>query len=402
MFGQQFREDMNNRIASESFAGFGDATFKVTPRLSLTAGIRYTRDVKRFTWLNGGFDGGGLETITADGALYNAILGAPLFPTGVQISAADFYRAVVPDGANGLIFDNAALENVPFTRRAAFNDVSPRFVVQYDLNDDVHLYASAARGYKAGGFNSVQINSFFAPENVWNFEGGFKSELFDRRVRFNVSGYYFKYRNRQSISLEPSTNPNCLLTPPPPGTVCLPQYVTRSGDSEAYGVDLETQFVVSRDLTIGITAGAINSRWINRIEQDVDISGQPTGEPVFRGILSAHYAHPIASGTIFADTSYSYTSRQRINDATRFIDASIAPFVDWTKLDRLRSPRNIINAKIGWRSPGGHFSIAAYAENLLDLRYYRTLNTISADIFHTPYVRADRPGFYGVELGFRF
>ncbi len=64
-------------------------------------------------------------------------------------------------------------------------------------------------------------------------------------------------------------------------------------------------------------------------------------------------------------------------------------------LEKVRSPRNIVNAKIGWRSPDDHLSIALYAENLLDKRYYRTLNSISADIFNTPYVRADRPGFYG-------
>ncbi len=52
---------------------------------------------------------------------------------------------------------------------------------------------------------------------------------------------------------------------------------------EAYGADLETQFVVSRDFTIGVTAGAINSTWVKRREQGVDISGQPTGEPNFRG-----------------------------------------------------------------------------------------------------------------------
>ncbi len=387
VFGQQFREDMNNRAANDSYAAFGDATFKVTSRLSLTAGIRYTHDLKKFTWLNGGFTGGGLETTTAPGALYNAIVGAPLFPGGAQISVADFFRATV--GPNGLIFDEGALEGVSFTRRETFNDVSPRFVVQYDVTPDVHAYASATRGYKAGGFNSVQINSFFAPENVWNFEGGLKTELFDRRVRFNASGYYFKYKNRQSISLEDTG-----------GT--LPQYITRSGDSEAYGVDLETQFVVSPDFSLGLTAGLIESKWVKRIEQGVDISGQPTGEPSFRGVASGHYHHQFASGSIFADASYSYTSRQRINDATRFTDAAIAPFVDFSKLGALRSARDIVNAKIGWRSPGDQISIAAYAENLLDKRYYRTLNTISADIFQTPYVRAERPGFYGVELGLRF
>jgi iron complex outermembrane recepter protein len=387
VFGQQFREDMNNRVANDSYAAFGDATYKVTDRLSLTAGIRYTHDKKVFTWLNGGFDGGALETLNVSNDVYNAIVGAPLFPAGGTTSVADFFRATV--GANGLIFDSGALEGVAFTRRASFHDVSPRFVVQYDVDPDVHLYASASRGYKAGGFNSVQINSFFAPENVWNFEGGFKSELFNRRVRFNASGYYFKYKNRQSISLENTG-----------GT--LPQYITRSGDSEAYGVDFDTQFVVSPDFTIGATAGVIESKWVTRIEQGQDISGQPTGEPKFRGVLSGHYKHEIGLGSIFADASYSYTSKQRINDATRFTDAAIAPFVDFSKLSALRSARNIVNARIGWRSPDDQISISAYAENLLNKRYYRTLNTISADIFNTPYVRAERPGFYGVELGFRF
>lgn len=401
VFGEQMREDMNNRVANNSFAAFADATFEVTPRLKLTAGIRYTRDKKDFTWLNGGFDGHGLETTTAPGALYNAILGVPAFPDDAQISVADFYRATV--GPNGLIFDEGALEGVPFTRRAKFSDVSPRFVVQYDATDNVHLYASASRGYKAGGFNSVQINSFFSPENVWNFEGGFKSELFDRRVRFNASAYYFKYRNRQSISLEPSTNPACQISPPPAGTVCLPQYLTRSGDSRAYGIDLDAQFVVSDDFSISATAGYIDSKWSSRVEQGIDISGQPTGEPSFRGILGAHYLHDTGSGALFADVSYSYTTHQRINDAVRFTDAAIAPFVDFSQLGRLRSARNIVNAKIGYRFGEDHrFSIAAYAENLLDKKYLRTLNTISADVFQTPYVRRDRPAFYGVELGFKF
>lgn len=400
VFGQQFREDMNNRAANDSYAAFGDATFKVTDRLSLTAGIRYTHDKKRFTWLNGGFDGGGLETTTAPGALYNAIIGVDAFPGDAQISVADFYRQTV--GANGLIFDEGTLENVAVTRQASFNDVSPRFVVQYDVDEDKHFYASASRGYKAGGFNSVEINSFFSPETVWNFEGGLKSEWLGRRLRFNVSGYYFKYKNRQSISLQPSTNPNCDLPTPPAGTVCLPQYATLSGDSKAYGLDLDTQFVVSPDLTIAATAGLIESTWVKRFEQNKELAGQPTGEPVFRGVASAHYKRDVGVGSVFLDATYSYTSRQRVNDATRAIDASIATFVDWSKLGGLRSPRNIINARVGWRSPDDHVSIALYAENLLDNRYFRTLNTISADIFQTPYVRAERPGFYGVEVGFRF
>jgi iron complex outermembrane receptor protein len=295
-----------------------------------------------------------------------------------------------------LIFDEGALEGVQFTRRAAFNDVSPRFVVQFDASADIHLYASATRGYKAGGFNSVQVNSFFEPEKVWNFEGGIKSELFDRHVRFNLSGYYFKYSNRQALSLENTGG-------------AVPQYITLSGDSEAYGLDLDTQFVISRDFSITGTAGLIESKWVKRTEQGFDISGQPTGEPVFRGIIGLHYKHDTGNGTIFGDASYSYTSRQRLNDAARAINAFIATpvaaggaGVDLSKIDKLWAPRNIINAKIGWRSPGERYSIALFAENLLNEKYLRTLNTITADTFHTPYVRRDQPGFYGIELGLKF
>ena len=389
VFGLPFREDMNNRAANESYAAFADATYHVNDKLSVIAGLRYTHDDKKFTWENGGFISPGLEAISAPGALYNAIVG-DVFPAGATISVADFYRTVLPNGGD-LIFAEGALEGVPFTRHEKFNDVSPRFVVQYQVDDDKLIYASATRGYKAGGYNSTEINSFFKPENVWNFEGGFKTELFDRRLRFNAAGYYFKYKNRQSISLESV-----------PGSE-LPQYITRSGDSRAYGLDLETQFVVTRDLTVSATAGAIDSKWVTRIERDIDISHQPTGEPSFRGVLSAHYAHDFeGSGTLFADASYSYTSRVRINDAVRDSDAAIAAVVDFSKLKDLRSSQNVVNAKIGWRMPGDHLSISLYSENLFNERRLRTLNTISADIFGTPYVRVDRPRFFGVEIGLRY
>ncbi|MGJ3626882.1 hypothetical protein AB5I41_08295 [Sphingomonas sp. MMS24-JH45] len=66
----------------------------------------------------------------------------------------------------------------------------------------------------------------------------------------------------------------------------------------------------------------IDSTWVTRIEQGVDISGQPTGEPKFRGVASAHYKDDLGgdAGLVFLDATYSYTSRQRENGSTRFTD----------------------------------------------------------------------------------
>ena len=389
VFGKTFREDMNNDARNKSFAVYGDATYDISSKLSVTAGIRYTHDRKSFGWENGPYIAPALSTIMAPGALYNAILGVPAFPDAVNFSVADFFNATV--GPNGIIFDEGALEGVPFRRTESFNDVSPRFVLNYKPNKDVLLYASASRGYKAGGFNSQQINSFFRPENVWNFEGGVKSELFGRRLKLNASGYYFKYKNRQSISLESV-----------PGSA-LPQYTTVSGDSQAWGIDFETQFVLTRDLTLGLTGGYINSTWVTRTERGADISGQPTGEPLFRGVLSAHYSHRMdGGGRIFADASYSYTSKIRINDSDRVLLAGIAPYVDYSKLKKVYADRNIANARVGYSFPGDHLTISVFGDNILGDQAPRTLNDISAEFFHTPYVRLDEPATFGVELGLKF
>ena len=394
VFGLTWKEDMINAGRNRSYAAFGDVTYAATSKLNLTFGLRYTKDRKTFSWLNGPHIAPGLDQVMAPGALYNAIIGAPLFPDADLIDVNTFYNAVI---GTDIIFDAGSLEGTQFTRKESFSDVSPRFVIDYKPSKDVLLYASVSRGYKAGGFNSVQINSFFRPESVWNYEGGVKSELFDRRLRLNVSTFYFKYKNRQAISLEGVSGSG------------IPQYVTVSGDSDAYGVDLETQFVVAPGFVLGATAGYLDSKWITRTERGVDISGQPTGEPKLRAILNARYDHKFEGvGTLFADASYSFTSKQRLNDAVRDSDASLlnnpvyGALVDFSKLRKLRSSREIVNARIGWRSPDDHFSIALFAENLFDVRTPRTLNPITADILGTPYVRIDRPRFWGVELGARF
>lgn len=394
VFGLPWREDFINTNHNKSYAAFADATWAASDKLNLTVGLRYTKDSKQFSWLNDRHISPGLSTVTAPGALYNAILGGPVFPDAALIDVNTFFDAVI---GGDVIFENGALEGIKFSRNESFSDVSPRFVIDYKPNDDVLLFASASRGYKAGGFNSLEINSFFRPESVWNFEGGVKSELFERRLRLNASGYYFKYKDRQSISLEGVSGSG------------IPQYVTLSGDSEAKGIDFEAQFAATPSLKLSASTGYIDSTWVKRTERGVDISGQPTGEPNFRAILGAHYDHAFDGiGSLFADASYSYTSRTRINDAVRDSDNSLennpsyGDLVDFSKLGKLRSSREIVNARIGWRSPGEHFSVTLFAENLFDVRTPRTLNTVTAELFGTPYVRIDKPRFWGIELGAKF
>ncbi|KTF70152.1 TonB-dependent receptor [Sphingomonas sp. HT-1] len=84
--------------------------------------------------------------------------------------------------------------------------VTGKAAINWTVNPDHLLYAFVARGYKPGGFNTV--NSRFRPEMVWNYEVGWKASLLDRHVRTQLSAFYNRYADFQFEIVEPSTGFN--------------------------------------------------------------------------------------------------------------------------------------------------------------------------------------------------
>ena len=246
----------------------------------------------------------------------------------------------------------------------------------------------------------MQVNSFFRPEKVWNVEGGAKTDLLDRRLRLNGSAYYYKYTDRQQISLESIAGSG------------VPQYVTISGDSEAWGIDLDARLRVTDRLSVSGSGGYIDSKWTKRVERRVDIAGQPTGEPFVRVVAAMDYELPMGAttGTLRLHADHSVTGARRLNAADRAGDAALvdpftgAALADLGRLRRLgyRGERNLTNARLTWLSPGERFEVAGFVENLFDNRYVTSLNDITAATLQTPYVRVNRPRLYGIELAARF
>ena len=153
----------------DAFAIFSDWTWHATDQLDLTFGFRYTHDdvFAKFT----GF-------------------GLNRFPRIADPSD--------PTGATPVSWDNSEV----------FNNFSPRFVIGWQWNDDVRLYANVSKGYKAGGFsldfnsaggapNQGIVNEPFKEETLWNYEIGIKSEWFDRRLRVNAAAFFVDWSDLQ-------------------------------------------------------------------------------------------------------------------------------------------------------------------------------------------------------------
>jgi iron complex outermembrane receptor protein len=85
---------------------------------------------------------------------------------------------------------------------------TPRFTVDYDFSDAVHAYASAARGYKIGGFNanaSTRPEFEYFPETNWTYEIGIKGKLFGGKVVYAADLFYVEWSNIQTQMAIPST-----------------------------------------------------------------------------------------------------------------------------------------------------------------------------------------------------
>lgn len=175
---------------NESEAAFFQATYDLTNQLALTFGIRYTEDTKRFT----------PDQISLGDASASGIFPATFpFFSGFYLPSAG-----APIAAGDRLATFAEFEE-------EFDDTNIMLNLAYQWTDNFMVYATYSEGFKSGGFDQRFIAfttapSSFEPETVESYEVGFKSDLFDNRVRLNVALFHTDYDDLQIIIRE-SFNP---------------------------------------------------------------------------------------------------------------------------------------------------------------------------------------------------
>src|SRR5690606_236053 len=183
-------------------------------------------------------------------------------------------------GLAGVECDNGVTvqEGVACKLSDSWSDLSPRFVADYHLTDKAMIFFSYAKGYKAGGFNSVEVASRFDNEDVQNFEIGLKSDL-SSNARVNVSAFRYNYDGKQSIRL---------VTPPGSN---VPQYLGETSDDEAWGVDMQFDMQPVEGLNLFANAQYIDATYKHKMTDTGDLAGQPTGEPLWSAAAGVSYRY---------------------------------------------------------------------------------------------------------------
>lgn len=155
-----------SQTKGETFAVFGQLTFKITPTLELAGGARYTAESK-------------------DSYFYQPYVNPGL--------AAIFRPATDPLGY--------------VTANQNFDDLSPEATLTWKPMPDLMIYGAYKTAYKSGGFSNGGINSKFSsdpkadlsfdPETAEGFEIGIKSTILDNQLRLNLTAFTYDYSNLQ-------------------------------------------------------------------------------------------------------------------------------------------------------------------------------------------------------------
>lgn len=383
LLGHGWREAMFNDGKFSAFAAYADVIWAVNGRLNLTVGGRYTKDKKKFQWLNGP-----RQAQTLDATLQTLANQGILALAGV--TPADFQFDLIFDQSSlaGIACDNGVnvAEGVPCVLDRSYSNFSPRVVVDYKVADDILLFASVAKGYKAGGFNSVQIASEFKNEDVTNFEFGVKSQFRDAHLVLNLSGFRYVYKNKQSIRLSI------------PAGSSIPQYLVETSDDQAWGADFELNWNPVKPLRLFANAQYIDSTFKKRIlANNLNLSGQPTGEPKFSTAFGARYEHEFAGGSRLAfQVAHSYRGKTRQND-----DSIAQGALSATPAFKTGNVQNRTDLRISWTSQDEKFEFGLYGNNVFNNRYV-SLNNLTKDTLGTPFVSISEPAFWGGDVKFKF
>jgi len=320
---------------TESYAFFGNLDFAVTDTLTLSAGVRYSKDTKK------------LEIL-------------PL--------------TICPEEN----FDSCPRNFL--NAKKTWDDVSPRFVANWEVAPDIRVFASYSAGYRAGNFNVRAPTPAGAvtpanPEAVSSYEAGVKSDLLDNTLRINANYFYQKYDDIQRLVQTP------ILGGSPE------QRLFNAASATIQGIELETAFMPVYGLRIDANLGYIDAQYdsFNNFTLPAGIASASDLKfdrvPKWTAYIGFTYDIDVgAEDTLSLHSGYSWRSHV-------FTDVSNDPLLE-------QDAYGLLDASVTYEHNNWTFGI--FGRNIANQEYAEIK---SAGLGYNAF--GGSPRYYGVEIGMK-
>ncbi len=330
---------------STTKAAFATVTVRPTDALSITGGLRYTKDKKDYTYFRRNPDG----TRPDDACALAGLFGAP----------------------------NCLLAGI-FDITGSFQGDrwDYRLAADYRFSDSFLAYASLSTGFKGGGVNPrpfvADQRLSFNPETLTTYEVGFKSDFLDRRVRLNGAAFLNKY---QDIILGKAVCPESVLPTP-----CLrPDNI---GEADVKGFELEASIFPVEGFSIEGSVAVLDFEYtspsqggflISAIDADgnpvpgaVPVDGITPYTPELTYSIGGQYDHQTDVGmfSIRLDGSY---------QGTLFTNAENT---SWAEIPG----RFLANGRLTWTTVDDAWKVSLEVQNIFDKYYYQTVSDVTTSL----------------------
>lgn len=302
-----------------SKSAFAHGVLHLGDRANLTAGVRYTDEEKTYTF-----------------SRTSPIVGVPTDPRVA--------------GLDGL------------SKSFSGDRIDWRVALDYEVVDDVRFYGQVSTGFKGGGVNPrPYLESQAQPydqEIATSYEVGFKSMLFDRKLRLNAAYYHTDYENYQGlVSSCPDLNPEEL----PDFPFCS---ATRNvGDAKIDGFEVELEAQPVEGLAIDASVSYTDFRFTSGLAGSGIVPGVTEAPfvPKWKYAIGAQYAIPLGNaGSLTPRIDWTWQSEMQSN-----IPNNIAGFLSGEVEER-----GLLNARLTYRSADEDWEVSLAATNLTDKFYY--------------------------------
>lgn len=292
---------------------YGQGTYKITPRLNLTAGLRFNYERK-----------------TMDSAAWNSD------------SGRDYLSQ---------IYSVRGLNN-------NYRAVTPKLTLDYQLSPDTLAYATWAKGETSGGFNPIAGTLAIATvpieqERVTSYELGLKRNDWGGRIHSSVALFYNDYKDYQASVSNPVIN----------GQVIAGGVVVNAGKAHTYGAEFETAFLPTSRLEGRLSLTYLRTRFDSFTNPTGASSTNFVGQdlpnaPHFSASASATYRQPITltGGNL------------RINGDVRYETSSFSEVSATRNLTKYPS-QVYLDASAYYTTANGLWTMGVSVRNLLNHTY---------------------------------
>lgn len=334
------------RLDSEAYAAFGQASWKFQPTLTLTAGLRYTKDKK----------------------------------AGRETQFQVFYNPDVDPGNTYPVLNQSRVLS------DSWSGITGKIGLDWTPDPDTLAYAVVSTGYKSGGFKLGQLgpDPIVDQETIYAYEAGLKRR-FGGALQVNAAAFYYDYRDLQV--------PVTVLV----GVVRQTAFVN-APKSRAYGAEAEVTYRPVQDLTLRLVYSYLNAEYrefsgvIDTAEPTLgpqDLAGKRLPQsPENKLTLNASYTLQIGGAdlTLVATSSWIGSQYYAVFNTSRYRSDS------YNKTD-LRAVLDLAN---------GRYRVIGSVRNVFDETSYSSVSGLPSTSGGGRIVTPNLPRIFGIELQARF